>query len=170
MKTLKTKAETRPAEPEQESYPVYCKSKIRRGGKSDRKTDWNRLVNQFAEYLEGIGRRPRTIINHRIGIKYFTDYLDEAGITSLAAVTPQVIAGYQAWVYQYRTRFGKSFTLNSQIRILNNVQVFFKYLLKAGHILGNPVESLTLPKEPRKIPGTILTPQEMRKLLQLVHF
>ena len=162
MKALKTKAKVRPAEPEQESYPVYC---IESAPIESPKTDFTALVEAFISYQQGIGRTQSTLNRHRTSLKYFTDYLDEKGIKELSAVTPQVAAGYQAWIYGKKTRFRKPFALKSQIIVLNSVQVFFKYLLKTGHILTNPAEVIQLPREPKKIPGTILSSKEMKRLL-----
>lgn len=146
----------------EESYPVYC---IESGEKQAEKTDWKSLIAEFLDYQKGIGRAESTLESHTINLGYWTGYLDEQKITSLASITPQVTADYQAWLYQAKTRFGRSFTVCSQIGILNSLKVFFKYLLKSGKILTNPAESVRLPKEPRKLPGTILTPKEMKKLL-----
>lgn len=162
MIALKTKAKVRPAEPEQGSYLVYCIESV----PIERpKTDFTALIEAFISYQHGIGRTQSTLNRHRTSLKYFTDYLDERGIMKLSAVTPQVAAGYQAWLYGRITRFKKPFALKSQIIVLNSVQVFFKYLLKTGHILINPAEVIQLPREPKKIPGTILSSKEMKRLL-----
>jgi len=161
----------------EESYPVYCINRSVSGDpETDKvlagpakieapKTDWNSLVEEFISYQQGIGRTQSTLKRHRTSLKYFTDYLNEKGIADLAGVTPQIAAGYQAWIYGKKTRFKKPFALKSQIIVLNSVQVFFKYLLKTGQILTNPAEVIQLPREPKKIPGTILSSKEMKRLL-----
>ena len=128
-------------------------------------TDWQSIIAEFLDYQKGLDRAESTLESHTINLGYWIGYLDEKGVTELSSVTPQVTADYQAWLYQRRTRFGRSFTVTTQIGILNSLKVFFKYLLKSGKILTNPAESVRLPKEPRKLPGTILTPKEMKKLL-----
>ncbi|MFO7871105.1 MAG: tyrosine-type recombinase/integrase [Kiritimatiellia bacterium] len=128
-------------------------------------TDWKSLIAEFLDYQKGLDRAESTLESHTINLGYWTGYLEERGVTALSSVTPQITADYQAWLYQRRTRFGRSFTVTTQIGILNSLKVFFKYLLKSGKILTNPAESVRLPKEPRKLPGTILTPKEMKKLL-----
>ena len=130
------------------------------------KSDWQALIEQFISYQQGIDRTQNTLKRHRTSLKYFTDYLDEKNIKELSAVTPQIAAEYQAWLYAKKTRFNKPFALTSQIVILNTVQVLFKYLFKTGQILNNPAEVIQLPKEPKKIPGTILSSKEMKRLLQ----
>jgi integrase/recombinase XerD len=75
------------------------------------------------------------------------------------------VTGFQAWVYNYRTRFRRPFTIASQIQILNSVQVFYQYLEKTGKVLSNPAEVIKLPKAPRKLPAVILSSLEMKRLL-----
>ena len=122
-------------------------------------------VEAFIKYDENIGRSPATVETSRHLLRYWQSFLQEQKIEKLAAVTPQVVANYQAWIFNSKTRFGKSYGLQSQIVILNTVQVFCKYLLLSGKILSNPAEFLKLPKEPKRLPGVILTPLEMKKLL-----
>ena len=75
------------------------------------KTDWKSLIAEFLDYQKGLDRAGSTLESHTINLGYWTGYLDERGVTELSAVTPQVTADYQAWLYQRRTRFGRSFTV-----------------------------------------------------------
>jgi integrase/recombinase XerD len=145
----------------QESYPVCCIKPVPPSAVSA----WQTLIEDFIRYDESIGRAAATIEGHKVSLRYWQRFLAEQKIGDLTAVTPQVVSDYQAWVYNYRTHFKRPFTLLSQIVILNNLQVFYQYLLKSGKILSNPAEVIRLPKEPRKLPAVILTPQEMKRLL-----
>ena len=129
------------------------------------KSQIENLIEEFIRYQETIGRATSTVESNRVNLKYWQKYLAEQDITGLATVTPQIAAGYQAWVYNYQTRFEKPFTIASQIQVLNNLQVFYRYLVKTGQVLSNPAESIRLPKEPRKLPAVVLTPKEMKRLL-----
>jgi integrase/recombinase XerD len=55
--------------------------------------------------------------------------------------------------------------LQSQIGILNSLQVFHKFLVKTHRLLADPTAALQLPKEPKRLPGKILAPVEMKRLL-----
>jgi len=151
MKALQTKAKGRPVEPEQESYGVYC-IETAFGG--------------FIEACKGMGRSPQTQERHHTTFGLLRRYLDECAIESLPAITPQVMAGFQSWLYQTKSRYRKPYSLKTQIITLNSVQVFFKHLHKTGVILSNPAESIRLPKEPQRLPGTILSSREMKTLLR----
>ncbi len=167
MKPLKTKAETRPVEPEQESYPVYCIEPVPPSAASaPESTAWQTLIAEFLDYQRGLGRAASTIESHIIDLQYWTRYLDTIGSPAPAAITPRIVADYQAYIYQYRSRYGRPFVLQTQIGILNCLQVFYKFLLKTGRILSNPAEAIQLPREPKRLPGTFLTTAEMKKLLR----
>ena len=142
---------TEEVEPEQESYGVYCIESVFTG---------------FIEACKGMGRSPQTLERHHTSFGLLRRYLAEIGIDGLAAITPQVMAGFQSWLYQAKSRYKKPYSLKTQIITLNSVQVFFKHLHKTGVILSNPAEAIRLPKEPKRLPGTILNSREMKKLLR----
>ncbi len=129
------------------------------------KAGWETIVNDFTAYLSGIGRTPRTLEHHRASLKLWRRFLDEKGVTEPAQVTPQIVADYQAWLYEARSRYGRPYTLQSQIGILNSLQVFHKFLVKTHRLLADPTETLQLPKEPKRLPGKILSTVEMKRLL-----
>ena len=151
MKPLKTKAETRPVEPEQESYPLYC---------------IETAIEAFIEHAKGLGRSWQTVERHGTSLGLLRRYLDERGVHDLAGLTPQVMAGFQAWLYQARSRYGRPYQLKSQIITLNSVQVFGHFLAATGRTLCDPAEAIQLPREPKRLPGTFLTTAEMKKLLR----
>lgn len=151
MNALQTKAETRPAEPEQGSYPVYCIESA---------------FEAFIEYAKGLGRSWQTLEGHQTSIGLLRRYLGERGVRDLAGLTPQVMAGFQSWLYQARSRYGRPYQLTSQIITLNGVQVFGHFLAASGRTLRDPAEAIQLPREPKRLPGIFLTPAEMKKLLR----
>jgi len=170
MKTLKTKGKTQLVELEQESYGVYCINQGMKdeGGRmktADIKHQWKTLIDTYINYLNGIGRASNTIESHITSLSRWLRFQDEKGGVAPIDVTPRTIAAYQAWFYDAQSRFGRPFTIKSQITGLNNLQVFFKYLYTSGRLLTNPAGTLRLPREPRRLPATILSTKEMKKLL-----
>lgn len=158
MNTLEIKAETRPVEPEQGSYPVCC---------------IDEACKAFIEHARGLGRTPQTLERHQTSLNLLRRYLDERGAydaaqggTSLAALTPQVMAGFQAWLYQVRSRYGRPYQLKTQIITLSSIQVFGHFLAATGRTLADPGEAIQLPREPKRLPGIFLTTAEMKKLLR----
>ncbi len=127
--------------------------------------DLQPLIKAFIKYQETVDKAPATIEGYRTTLRYWQNYLVAQHISTLADITPRIAAGFQAWVYNYRTRFGGPFKVTSQISILNKVQVFCQYLAKTGKILCNPAEAIKLPRKPKRLPAVMLTANDMRKLL-----
>lgn len=155
MKPLKTKAESRPVEPEQESYPVYCIEEA---------------FSAFLDYAKAQGRSWQTLERHEAALGLLGRYLGEragqAGGLGVAVLTPVVMAGFQAWLYQARSRYGRPYKIKSQIITLNSIQVFGHFLAASGRLLHDPSEALQMPKEPKSLPGVFLSTVEMKKLLR----
>ncbi len=128
--------------------------------------EWNKLLNIFYTYLEGIGRVPETITHHQTALNRFLTFLKIRGSVQAEAVTPKLIAEYQAWFYDAKSHHGRPYSITSQITGLNSLRVFFKYLENTGHITNSPAATLQLPKQPRRLPATILSTKEMKKLLR----
>lgn len=127
--------------------------------------NWQTHTEEFIRQREAGGKAAATLDANRVNLRYWLKYLEKQGVSTLAEVTPQLAAGYQAWIYNYRTRFGRPFTVATQIMILNNLQMFGRYLVKTGKVINNPVEVIRLPKKPHRLPTVILSPREMTKLL-----
>lgn len=124
-------------------------------------------IEAFIGWLQGAGRAAQTLDHHRAALKLWRRFLEEKGLHNAAegGITPRIVADYQAWLYEARSRYGRPYTLQSQIGILNSLQVFHKFLVKTHRLLADPTEALRLPKEPKRLPGTILASVEMKRLL-----
>lgn len=123
------------------------------------------VIEAFFGYLRGIGRTACTLEHHRAALTLWRRFLAAQGVTELAAITPQTVADYQAWLYAARSRYGRPYGLQSQIGILNSLQVFCKFLVKTNRLLSDPAAALQLPKEPKRLPGKILSTADMKRLL-----
>jgi integrase/recombinase XerD len=135
----------------QESYPVCC---------------IDEAFKAFIEHAKGLGRSWQTIERHGTSLGLLRRYLDERGAHDLAALTPQIMAGFQSWLYQAKSRYGRPYQLKSQIITLNSVQVFGHFLAATGRTLCDPAEAIQLPREPKRLPGTFLSTAEVKKLLR----
>lgn len=148
---MQEQALTEEVELGQESYPLYRIESA---------------IEAFLEYAKGMGRSWQTLERHGTSLGLLRRYLDERGVQAVAGLTPQVMAGFQAWLYQAKSRYGRPYQLKSQIITLNSVQVFGHFLAATGRTICDPAEAIQLPKEPKRLPGTFLTTAEMKKLLR----
>ena len=116
----------------------------------------------FLSYAKGLGRSRQTLERHQTSFGPLRRHLAERGVRDLAGLTPQVMAGFQSWLYQARSRYGRPYQLKSQIITLSSIQVFGHFLAASGRTLRDPAEAIQLPREPKRLPGIFLTPAEMK--------
>jgi integrase/recombinase XerD len=91
--------------------------------------------------------------------------LREGGV-ELAAVTPALLADYQAYLFDYvSARSGRKITAYSQTNYLVGVQVLFRFLCQTGRMAHDPSAVIRLPRAAVTIPAAILTPSEVQRLL-----
>jgi len=120
----------------------------------------------FLNHLKLRSFRPRTIETYRSKLNKFFDYLaaKQKKLTELTAVD---LFDYRAALY-YQEYQGKPLSVETQRLQLTVLRIFFKFLAAENLILINPAASLELPRQPRKLPRTILTAREAKKILDSI--
>lgn len=118
------------------------------------------MLNAFREHLKVLKRSPATLAGYTEGLKRFFAFLDQQGIGDLRAVRRADIQAYQAAL----VASGRYATNTIHVR-LRSVRRFYEYLDRTGKILINPALGFPLPKLENRLPRTVLTLGEMRRLL-----
>jgi len=112
------------------------------------------------------GFSPRTVGSYRSHLGFFLTYLDrETDIEEITAVTPEVLHGYQTWLYGYTNDEGRGLAIATQAARLSVVRAFFRWLVKTDVLLYDPAGSLELPKRKGILPRSVLTKKEVTRLL-----
>lgn len=124
------------------------------------------LVARCLEQLEVQGFSPRTIGSYRSHLGFFLAHLDrETDIEEITAVTPEVLHGYQTWLYGYTDEEGRGLAIATQAARLSVVRAFFRWLVKTDVLLYDPAAGLELPKRKGILPRSVLTQKEVERLL-----
>lgn len=123
------------------------------GGRED-------LFAEFRDYLRALKRAPATLSGYTLGLSRFFAWLDGRGFADLRAVRRDDI---QAW--QAELMASGRYTTNSVHVLLRSVRRFYDYLDRAGKVLVNPTLGMPFPKLEDRLPRAVLTPGEMRRLL-----
>jgi len=123
------------------------------------------VIADYLQYLQALGRSPRTVGNTRYELKYFYRYLDQEQIREIESLTQEVLADYQEDLAFSLTAKGKLLTLCTQIQRLGVVKGFTRFLKLKDYLLHDPGEALDLPRKPHRLPKVILNEPEMQKLL-----
>ena len=125
-------------------------------------TRW--MIDHF-EWMLITGYSADTIRARRIALKRFIRWCDERGVDDPREITKPILERYQRHLFYYRKEDGKPLTLGSQFGCLAPLKTWFKWLARENHILYNPASEITLPKQPKQLPRTILSVAEVEAIL-----
>ena len=120
------------------------------------------LLFKFKEHLAVLNRSPATIETYTDHVRGFLERIDGDDIRK---ITREVIEEYIAGLYSYRTKENKPYRINTIILKVRAVKRFFAFLERANVIFINPAESIKEPRKPKTLPRSILTPYEVKNIL-----
>jgi integrase/recombinase XerD len=124
------------------------------------------LIERFLEQMRVLGWSPRTLDSYRSQLGFFLSYLDtETDIEEITAVTPEALHAYQTWLYGFADEDGHGRSIATQAARLSAVRSFFRHLVRSDVLLYDPAAGLELPKRKGILPRSVLTKQEMARLL-----
>lgn len=125
--------------------------------------DFNELLHSFTLHMQVKNYSPPTMDSYGRGLRTFLEHLTGLGITDVKRVTKDVLYDYQAEIMEQRKARGLSWSfVSAKIRA---VKRFFEQLEASGALLVNPAEYIKEPKKEKHLPRTVLTEDEVRKIL-----
>lgn len=117
------------------------------------------ILESYIRYL--IAERnasPHTISNYRREIAQFAMFAREHGVTSWGEVTPALLRQWLAWLYN------EGYVKASIARRVSELRAFYTYLQRRGLVESNPVQAVSAPRIPHRLPRP-LTRDEIAALL-----
>ncbi len=133
----------------------------------------NRLVRYMEEHFEWMlvtGYSADTVRARRIAIRKFIGWCDERGLSDPREITRPMLERYQRYLFYYRKpeshkNSGAPLTISMQYQYLAPLKTWFKWLSRQHHILANPAADLDLPKQPKCLPRSVPSVQEVEAIL-----
>jgi len=128
----------------------------------------NRLLRYMEEHFEWMlitGYSPDTVRARRNAIRRFIAWCDERGLNDPREITRPMLERYQKYLFYYRKADGAPLTLGMQAQYLAPLKTWFKWLARAHHILANPAADIDLPKQPKSLPRSVPSVQEVEAIL-----
>ena len=128
----------------------------------------NRLTRYMEEHFEWMlpaGYSPETIRARRQAIRKFIAWADERGLDDPREVTRPMLERYQRHLFYLRKADGTPLTVGMQVQYLAPLKTWFRWLARQHHILANPAADLDLPKQPKRLPRSVPTVQEVEAML-----
>jgi len=102
---------------------------------------------------------PYTVRNYRREVGEFLRFLKGEGISSLQEVGRQVLTRYLLWLR------AKGYVKASIRRRISELRSFFRYLVGQRILESNPMEAVSAPKVPQRLPR-YLKPEEIGAIMQ----
>ncbi|MFQ5608891.1 MAG: tyrosine recombinase XerC [Woeseiaceae bacterium] len=120
--------------------------------------DW---IERFVKHLEFERRlSPLTCRSYRRDLRALVAWCDETGVSDWAALDSEHVRGWSA------ACFRRGLSSKSIQRRLSATRSFYRYLLREKYVDKNPVQSVSAPKAPRRLPGN-LDADRMARLLEI---
>lgn len=125
-----------------------------------------RYMEEHFEWMQVSGYSTDTVRGRRQAIRKFIGWIDERGIDSPTQITRPMVERYQRHLFYYRKSDGQPLSTGMQLQYLAAIKLWFKWLTRAHHILANPAADLELPRQPKRLPGRILSGAEVEAVLR----
>jgi integrase/recombinase XerD len=121
---------------------------------------------KYMERLQVLNFAKRTIEGRRYALFKFFRFLGEMGVPDIAAVTGSLVRDYQTHLHEESNRQGEANTAGTQNNNLKVAKLFFRFLKEEDYLARDPSRDIPYAKVPKRLPRSILTKQEVRKLLR----
>lgn len=120
---------------------------------------------EFKDWSLTLGWSEHTARTQEMALLRFIVWCDERGLTRVQDITRPILERYQRHLYHYRKTNGAPLSVVAQLGLLTPILAWFRWLVRHHHILYNPASDLELPKKPKALPKTILTPSQVETIL-----
>jgi integrase/recombinase XerD len=124
-----------------------------------------RYMHAHFEWMLTHGYSEDTVRARRIALRRFITWCAERGLDDPRAITAPILERYQRALFYYRKPDGAALTLGSQHGCLAPLKTWFKWLTREHHIASNPASELVLPKQPKRLPRTLLGVADIEAIL-----
>jgi integrase/recombinase XerD len=123
-------------------------------------------ITAYLKHLQTLGRSFYTVKGSRSALGDLSRFLDQEQVASLEDLTSDLLLEYQEDLAFRFTDKGKSLALRSQAQILGVVKGFIRFLKDQDYLVHDPGQGIRLPKKPHKLPKAILSPKEVKQMLE----
>ncbi len=123
------------------------------------------LILAYLKHLKALGRSYYTIRGAKYGLRQFARFLESEQAQDIEDLTDELLPEYQQELAFSLTAKGKSLSLRTQAQLLGVVKGFTRFLKDKDYVIHDPGEAIKLPRKPKRLPKVILSPKEVKRLL-----
>lgn len=127
---------------------------------------WDLLDSHIA-WMRATGYSAESVHGARSDVMTIIGFLEHLGIDRIANVTPEVMHDYALWLREreHPRIPGQKLCVSHVWHRVNGAKRFFKWITKTGLLLYDPAEELEMPRIGQRLPRTILTLSDVRRLI-----
>ena len=122
-------------------------------------------MKQYLRHLKILGRSPYTIKSARYGLKSLAVFLEDEKIETVEDIRRDVLEDYQEELAWRLTAKGSPLSVYAREKLIDTARGFTRFLKQKEYLLSDPGNCLQSPKRGRRLPRSILSHTEVRKLL-----
>lgn len=123
------------------------------------------LKDKYRQHLAILNFSANTVKGHIFHLNRFLKYLRENDIGDITSITKETIRHYQTHLYEEINFKGLPNSAAAQNNALSVVKSFFRFLCENNYLSNDPAKDIPYARIPKRLPRSILTQSEMRKLL-----
>ena len=125
----------------------------------------NKAVEQYIKALRVRGAPFYTIKGTKYCLKSLADFLTKEKVYNIEEITRDVMEEYQEDIAFRLTARGTLLSYGTQEKLIIIARSFCRHLKKKDYLMYNPAEHLKPPRRSKRLPRAILSPDEMKKLV-----
>ncbi len=107
----------------------------------------------------------RTVPEYVAHVRAFLAWAEAKGLT-LASLKREDLSAYQSELFALRRSDGRPYSAGFQVNRFSALKSFFGFLTRRMLLLHDPIAGLERPRLETRLPRTILTPREARKIIE----
>lgn len=123
------------------------------------------LTSEYLDHLRARGYATSTVDGRRRHLAEWVTWLDDRGLTEPRQVTLPVLERYRLHLFERRKPDGAPLSWGAQAQRLGALKGLYAWLTRQRHIASNPAAELELPRQPKRIPRSVLTAREAELVL-----
>jgi integrase/recombinase XerD len=126
------------------------------------------LTSRTRQHFEWLKTQhtPATLEGRYKELRRFLEWCAERELTEPEHITLPVLERYQRHLFNARKKTGGApLSASTQCAMLNAVRQLFRWLTRNNYVLYNPAADLQMPKLPEHLPRSVLTPNEVERVL-----
>jgi integrase/recombinase XerD len=124
------------------------------------------IIPHYLKHLQALGRSYYTIRGAKYGLRDLVVFLEQENVIHLEDLTSDILYEYQQELAFRLTSKGKLLTLRTQGQNLGIIKAFTRFLKEQDYLINDPGKAIKLPKKPKRLPKTILTANEIQKIMK----